>query len=112
MWRVSPAMKSKAEKCCSLSLKYPEVKDFPVIVSCSSSQWIFSSESEGRTMYWLNACRASWSSMPVHGPRRAGQGGQVLSRCRLAAGRSTALRPFPPRDPEGFELSFTVDAIP
>ena len=43
---------------------------------------------------------------------RAGQGGRVLSRRRLAAGRSTALRPFPPRDPEGFELSFTVDAIP
>ena len=54
-------MKSKAEKCFSLPLKYPEVQDFQVTVSCSSSQWIFSSESGGRTMYWLNACRASWS---------------------------------------------------
>ena len=47
MWRVSWAMKSKAEKCLSLPLKYPEVQDFQVTVSCSSSQWIFSSESGG-----------------------------------------------------------------
>ena len=40
-------MKSKAEKCFSLPLKYPEVQDFQVTVSCSSSQWIFSSESGG-----------------------------------------------------------------
>jgi hypothetical protein len=61
MWRVSWAMKSNAEKCFSLPLKYPEAQDFQVIVSCCSSQWIFSSESGGRTVYWLNACRASWS---------------------------------------------------
>jgi hypothetical protein len=61
MWRVSRAMKSKAEKCFSLALKYPEVQDFQVTVSWSSSQWIFSSETGGRTMYWLNACRDSWS---------------------------------------------------
>jgi hypothetical protein len=54
-------MKSKAEKYCSPPLKHPEGEDFQVTVSCSSSQWIFSSESGGRTMYWLNACRASWS---------------------------------------------------
>jgi hypothetical protein len=45
----------------SLPLKYPEVQDFQVTESWSSSQWIFSSDSGGRTMYWLNACRASWS---------------------------------------------------
>jgi len=39
MWRVSWAMKSKAEKCFSLPLKYPEVQDFQVTVSWSSSQW-------------------------------------------------------------------------
>ncbi len=43
MWRVSWAMKSKAEKCFSLPLKYPEAQDFYVTVSCSSSPWIFSS---------------------------------------------------------------------
>jgi hypothetical protein len=35
MWRVSWAMKSKAEKCFSLPLKYPEGEDFQETVSCS-----------------------------------------------------------------------------
>jgi hypothetical protein len=46
-------MKSKAEKCFSLPLKYPEREDFQVTVSCCSSQWIVSNDSGGRTMYWL-----------------------------------------------------------
>jgi hypothetical protein len=54
-------MKSKAEKCRSLPWKHPEVEDFQLTVSWSASQWIFSSESGARTMYWLSAFRASWS---------------------------------------------------
>jgi len=61
MWRVTWAMKSRAEKCRCLPLKYPEGEDFQLTVSCSSSQWLFCSESGARTMYWHSARRESWS---------------------------------------------------
>jgi hypothetical protein len=50
MWRASWAMKPKAEKCFSPLLKYPEVQDYQVAVSWSSSQWNFSREGGGRTI--------------------------------------------------------------